>query len=538
MEDFRPISVCNTSVKVISKVLANRLQNLLPQVISEAQSAFVRDRLISDNILIAHEIGHFIKTTKGNQEKVLSLKLDMSKAYDRLEWKFLRAVLNKFGFPRDWVELVMGIVTSVVYRVRVNDLFTNDIVPERGLRQGDPLSTYLFIICAEWLGRSLEGGRDSNRVHGIRIARDVPLVSHLFFADDRLVYLKADVDEARQLKEILNKYERLSGQKINIEKSEMVCSRNTEDGLKESIINLLGIKVVEKHSKYLGLPIVIGLNKREVFKFLKERMQRKILDWKYKLLSFAGKEKLVKSVLKAMPTYAMQCFRLSKKLCNTFFSMEASFLWGKGGNSKPIHWVSRKIVMKNKLEGGLGLKIFEWFNVAMLMKQVCRSINNPNLLVTRILKAKYFKSSHLLEACLGQRPSHAWRGILMAKSLLKESDFVMGTGVEHINRDGVVREVSCKALYNWMVEKGRKEEWEEGETSDTKKLEEFWRKLWKLVLPNKVKSFAWRLYRNSLPDSLNLRKRNCEMEEENMECGFDVETAIHIVMGCWKARAV
>ncbi|KAL9690755.1 hypothetical protein QQ045_011163 [Rhodiola kirilowii] len=206
IEDFRPICVSNTSIKVISKVLVNRLQSLLPQVISHSHSAFVKHRLISDNILIAHEIGHFIKTRKENQEKILTLKLDMSKAYDRVEWNFLRAVLVKLGFPKDWIDLVMRIVCSVVYNVRVNDLFTNDIVPGRSLRQGDPLSPYLFIMCAEWLSRSLDERMLNKRLTGIQIARNAPSVSHLFFADDSLVYLRAELAEVRELKEVLSKY--------------------------------------------------------------------------------------------------------------------------------------------------------------------------------------------------------------------------------------------------------------------------------------------------------------------------------------------
>jgi hypothetical protein len=151
VSEFRPISLCNVLYKLISKVLANRLKKVLPHIISPTQSVFIPERLITDNILAANETLHMMHTGMGGKNGFMAVKLDMSKAYDRVEWRFLEEVLRRMGFDERWIRLVMMCVTLVHYAVVINGEPRGHITPMRGIRQGDPISPYLFLLCAEVL---------------------------------------------------------------------------------------------------------------------------------------------------------------------------------------------------------------------------------------------------------------------------------------------------------------------------------------------------------------------------------------------------
>lgn len=151
MTDLRPISLCTVLFRILSKVMANRLKECLPSLISENQSAFVEGRLLTNNALVAFELNHHIKRKTQGRRGIAGLKLDISKAYDRLEWPFLESILKKFRFNSVWVDRVMKCVQTVRYSFLQDGCEFGDIQPKRGIRQGDPISPYLYILCAEGL---------------------------------------------------------------------------------------------------------------------------------------------------------------------------------------------------------------------------------------------------------------------------------------------------------------------------------------------------------------------------------------------------
>lgn len=191
VSDMRPIALCNVLYKIISKMLDNLMKPVLDLIISDFQSAFVLGRAITNNIILSPEIMHFLKRKRQGKHGVAALKINMSKAYDKMEWNFLQAMMLKLGFDVKWVNLIMLCVSTVRYSVIREGKKVGSIVPCRGLRQGDPLSPYLFIICVEGLSALIRRQERLGLLHGVEVARGALTVSHLFFIDDSFLFFKA-----------------------------------------------------------------------------------------------------------------------------------------------------------------------------------------------------------------------------------------------------------------------------------------------------------------------------------------------------------
>jgi hypothetical protein len=217
--DYRPISLCNVLYKLISKTIANRLKLVLLETISQNQSAFIPGRLISDNILAAYETLHTMHSRMWGKVGHMAVKLDMSKAYDRVEWDFLEAVMHRMGFEGRWIRLIMMCVKSVSYGVLVNGSPTGRIIPSKGIRQGDPISPYLFLICAEALSSLLIRADSNGELLGVPTSKRGPRLNHLFFADDSLLFCRAIPSHWHRLAHILKQYEMASGQWLNQDKT-------------------------------------------------------------------------------------------------------------------------------------------------------------------------------------------------------------------------------------------------------------------------------------------------------------------------------
>lgn len=232
MTDLRPISLCKVSYKLISKVLANRLKVFLPSIIEENQSAFVPGRLITDNVILSSEVFHYMNNNQAKKRGWMALKLDMSKAYDHMEWDYIACVMIRMGFPATWIARVMHCVTTVKYSFLINGEASDVVVPKRGLRQGVPLSPYLFLLCAEGLGALIKKAHSNNLIHGVSLSRNAPIITHLFFADDSMVFTRANVREAEVILGVLKDYESLSGQMVNHDKCEVSYSKRLSHDVK------------------------------------------------------------------------------------------------------------------------------------------------------------------------------------------------------------------------------------------------------------------------------------------------------------------
>ena len=282
--------------------MVNRLKKFLAKAIPESQSAFLSGRLITDNVLVAFETLHYLKRKTQGKVGQMALKLDMSKAYDRVEWEFLERIMRHLGLGDRLVKLIMSCISSVSYSMLLNGQPVGFIKPERGLRQGDPLSPYLFLMCAMGLQSLLHSAEMEGHIKGVAICRNGPRVSHLFFADDSILFCHAKKEECQKILDILAIYERGFGQKINRDKTNIFFSSNTPPDMKDRIQAILGVPAICQYEQYLGLQAFVGRAKKQSFIYIKERVWKKLQGWKEKLLSQAGREVLIKLVIQAIPT--------------------------------------------------------------------------------------------------------------------------------------------------------------------------------------------------------------------------------------------
>lgn len=429
MADFRPISLCNVTYKIVSKILVSRLKKHLSGLISENQAAFIPGRMITDNNIIAHEVFYALKSRKRQSKSYMAIKTDITKAYDRLEWKFLETTMKHMGFADKWIQWIMHCVTTVSFSVLINGTPKGFIQPEKGLRQGDPLSPYLFILCAEVLSHLMDMATRSRQLHGIRISNQGPATTHLLFADDSLFFTLANEKSCKAIKKVLSIYESASGQAVNLRKSSITFGKRVNHMVKRRMRHILGIHNEGGVGKYLGLPENVPHKKTEMFKAIIDKVKDKTQGWSKKYLSQGGKEVLLKSVALALPVYTMNLFKLPKETCEEINSIIAKCWWRSGENQRGMHWFNWSKMGRSKKEGGMGFRDIEKFNLALLGKQVWRILQKPDCLMARILKARYFSTSNIFNAPQPRKGSYVWKSLLQGRDLLKKGmRFVIGDG--------------------------------------------------------------------------------------------------------------
>ena len=274
----------------------------------------------------------------------------------------------KMGFHPKWVNMIMAGVTLVSYSILLNGAPSSFIKPSKGIRQGDPLSPYLFLLCTEGFSALLRNAAHHRDLHGVCCSQNGPSITHLLFADDILLFFNASLSKCHIIKEFFHVYELASGQKINSDKSSIFFSTNTLQSLQE-IKYFFNANSNVPLEKYLGLPPIIGKGKKQAFEDIKSKVQSKLCGWKGKLLSQASRETIIKSVAQAIPIYAMNCFLLPLGLCDDINSMMGQFWWGQKNEEKKIHWLSWKHMCLAKKDRGLGFWDLKCFNITLFAKQ-------------------------------------------------------------------------------------------------------------------------------------------------------------------------
>lgn len=172
---------------------------MLDKVIAPTQSAFVPNRHITDNTILNHEIMHHLNLKKGNVA-YMALKIDMAKAYDRVEWNVLLQLLQLHGFSPHFCALIRECISTTSFSVLLNGAPFGLFNASRGIRQGDPLSPSLFIVLFDLLSRILSKAETEGQLHGIKVSATGPSISHLMYADDLVIYGQATRAEASAIR--------------------------------------------------------------------------------------------------------------------------------------------------------------------------------------------------------------------------------------------------------------------------------------------------------------------------------------------------
>ena len=348
LKDFRPISLCNVIYKIVTKIVVNRIKPILSKVVSPNQCSFVPGRLSSDNIIVAQEVIHSMRNLKGKRG-FMAIKIDLEKAYDRVRWSFVLECLRELHLPNMFIELIKWCISSPSMQILWNGSKSEQFNPTRGLRQGDPISPYLFVICMEKLAHLIQEQMNNGSWKPIRLNSNGPPISHLFFADDLVIFAEASLNQVRIIKKCMTAFCSASGQRVNAAKTRVFFSKNVNHNVREELSNALGYTRTADLGKYLGVPIHHEKVNRNTYKYVVDRVRSRLSGWKVHSLSLAGRNTLIKSTVTSIPNHVMQTALLPVSTCDELDRLSRDFLWGSTAENRKAHLVAwEKCVRRNR----------------------------------------------------------------------------------------------------------------------------------------------------------------------------------------------
>ncbi|GJS31424.1 RNA-directed DNA polymerase, eukaryota [Tanacetum coccineum] len=358
VSDFRPISLIGCVYKVVTKIMANRLATVISDIISDTQSEFVSERQILDGPFIINEAS-----------------------------------------------------------VLVNGSPSNEFLFHGGLKQGDPLAPYLFILVMESLHLSFSRVVDAGMFKGIRLSNSLSL-SHLFYADDALIIGEWSNDNLRSIINVLKCFHLASGLQINIHKSQLLGVGVPRVDV-ETAASSIGCSIMNDQFRYLGVMVGENMSRHKAWADVVLKLRSRLSKWKSKTLSIGGRLTLLKSVLGVSPLYCMSIFKAPRGILKEMESIRNNFFIGADSLDKKITWVAWNNVLASKKNGGLGVSSFYALNRAMLLKWVWRFVSEDGSLWSRVIQAVY--GSHI-----GSHSVHmasTWSSIMREVQLLKSKGF-------------------------------------------------------------------------------------------------------------------
>lgn len=541
-----------------------------------------------------------MKKKKG-KKGYLALKLDLSKDFDRVEWSFLIKIMQQMGFVDDWCALVHQCISTTEIQIQLNGAPCSSFKPSRGLRQGDPLSPYLFLLSMEVFTRALAHAEQHKMIQGIKIARHAPQVSHLLFADDCLLFTKANIHNVNNLLDVIHAFMQSSGQQVNFQKSSVFFSKNVHPRHSRILARRLKVNKMSLEEKYLGIPLFLNRRKTTSFSSLVDNMRKRTSRWRGRFINQTGRSTLVKTVLNAVPVHQMSIFKIPETTIEEMNKIQRQFYWNnksnKGGSITA--WTG---LCKSKERGGLGFHDLSCFNDAMLAKTVWRLCNSEDQLWG---KARYFPNSSLLQAEDKKSATWTWKSLYRNVNFMKQHSFwQLGNGqkikiwediwvpdmnqppipkgqaiddAQHytvvsqlINSDsgtwktdvvnsifedetarkilGIRVPINSKDRLVWTLTRNgtftvrsayhKLVQLKTGNQQPSNTDGKLWKKLWSLKTMPKIKHFLWKCVSDSVPSSERLARNFGGEISTCAMCSLSYETTDHILMHCHFTRAV
>ncbi|GAB2268310.1 hypothetical protein Dimus_038709 [Dionaea muscipula] len=411
--DYRPVACCTTMYQIISKMLCRNLVAVLPILVDPAQSAFVKGRSIVDNVLLCQELINGYER-KGISPRCLA-RIDLRKAYDSISWKFVELLLEKLNFPQQFRDWVFVCITTASYSVVINGGTFGFFRGKRGIRQGDPISPYIFVLIMEYFTRCMRMGKDQCfRFHPR--CKALHLVN-LCFADDLMIFSKAHEGSLRLIRTWLDHFGRVSGLEANLSKSS-VSFGGIGDDKRIQLAQVLGFGVCPPHFKYLGVPLTAKKLRVGLYQPLLDKMMSRIMCWSARNSSYPARVQLVKSILMSIQLYWSQIFLISKVVARKVESLCRAFIWAGNALSKHKALVKWDEVCVGKKYGGLDImRIGEW-NSTNLFKLVWDLANKTDGLWIKWIHSRYLKMHSIWEVSCRVDDTWSWKALLRTRDLL------------------------------------------------------------------------------------------------------------------------
>ncbi|CAK8579067.1 unnamed protein product [Lathyrus sativus] len=448
IKDYRPIDVCTIFYKIISKILTGRLGYVLPSVISHNQAVFIQGQNIHNHIMLATEI---IKgyTRKGGTPRIM-MQIDLQKAYDMVNWKALEFIMKELGIPNKFIQWTMLGITTVSYRFNIMGGYTEVLQAKRGIQQGDPLSPLLFVLIMDYMNRLLvKMQRDPNFNYHAKC--ESLKITNLTFADDILLLCRGDEISMKMMLETFRNFSKSTGLMMNPNKCKIYfggLDMETRKRLKE----LSGFQEGALSVKYLGIPLTSKRLTITHFMPLVDKIVARIHHWSSRLLNYAGRIQLVKSIAYAMVQYWMHCLPLPKYVIKKVDAICRSFIWsGKDTASRkcPVAW---KTTCRPAAQGGMNILNLQIWNNVLLLKCLWNLCNKTDTIWVKWIHTQYLKGNNVMNYV--PKPHNSW----IMRGILKQRDNMDLIRYEW-NQAMTMRKFKATTFYKILIDDGTRVHW-------------------------------------------------------------------------------